>query len=372
MTTATAPVKTLPPTAASTATPTAVPSTNPGAEHATPAPPSTTQPTVPTLPLARYRFTFRLEQPLALPDYAGSLLRGQLGAELRRAACLTRAPVCDGCPLRTGCAYAQVFEAPAPEGHTLQAFSHIPNPYVVEPPPPGTRTYDAGERLQCTLVLFGNALRHLPLLFQAMRNMLEQRGLGRTRSKGRLERIEHHAPDSGLCPPIWQPGDTTLARHDTRFLLAPPAAPNGAGPTPERITLHFTTPLRLQHQGRPVRCDALTPRKLAADLLRRITLMAEFHAGNPALNINVPALVAHADTLQHRKQLQWHDWTRYSSRQQQAMTLGGAMGQWQLQGDLAPLLPWLRLGQWLHVGKNATMGLGRYHLATPDHPPEPA
>ena len=26
------------------------------------------------------------------------------------------------------------------------------------------------------------------------------------------------------------------------------------------------------------------------------------------------------------------------------------------------LLPWLWLGQWLHVGKNATMGMGGYAL----------
>ena len=41
------------------------------------------------------------------------------------------------------------------------------------------------------------------------------------------------------------------------------------------------------------------------------------------------------------------------------------MGAWTLQADgaaLAPLLPWLRLGQWLHLGKNATMGLGGYVL----------
>ena len=28
-----------------------------------------------TLPLARYRFTFRMAEPLRLPEYAGSLLR---------------------------------------------------------------------------------------------------------------------------------------------------------------------------------------------------------------------------------------------------------------------------------------------------------
>ena len=44
------------------------------------------------------------------------------------------------------------------------------------------------------------------------------------------------------------------------------------------------------------------------------------------------------------------------------MTLGGALGSWTLSGELEPLLPWLQLGQWLHIGKNATMGLGQYRL----------
>lgn len=47
------------------------------------------------------------------------------------------------------------------------------------------------------------------------------------------------------------------------------------------------------------------------------------------------------------------------------MTLGGVLGTWALRGDadtLAQIYPWLWLGQWLHVGKNASMGLGGYTL----------
>jgi CRISPR/Cas system endoribonuclease Cas6 (RAMP superfamily) len=72
-----------------------------------------------------------------------------------------------------------------------------------------------------------------------------------------------------------------------------------------------------------------------------------------------------AETLDDTRDLHWHDWTRYSSRQQQEMTLGGALGRWTLRGSadtLAALWPWLWLGQWLHVGKNATMGMGGYTL----------
>jgi hypothetical protein len=48
------------------------------------------------------------------------------------------------------------------------------------------------------------------------------------------------------------------------------------------------------------------------------------------------------------------------------MTLGGVLGQWHLHGPteaLAAAWPWLWLGQWLHVGKNATFGLGGYALS---------
>jgi len=62
-------------------------------------------------------------------------------------------------------------------------------------------------------------------------------------------------------------------------------------------------------------------------------------------------------------QLTWVDWSRYSNRQHQKMTLGGLMGKIILTGELAPFVPMLYLGQWLHFGKNATFGMGRYQLA---------
>ena len=58
--------------------------------------------------------------------------------------------------------------------------------------------------------------------------------------------------------------------------------------------------------------------------------------------------------------LRWFDWGRYSQRQQQEMQLGGLLGSVHLQGDLAPFAQLLHLGQWLHVGKNASFGLGGY------------
>ena len=307
------------------------------------------------LPLARYRFTFRMAAPLRLPHYAGSLLRGQFGAALRRVSCITGAASCEGCLLRTTCPYPAVFEAPAPETHALQRFSQIPNPYVIEPPALGTTRIEAGQALCFNLVLVGRSLGQLPLIVVSLQRMIEQ-GLGSERARGTLERIDIEQDAEPTWHTIWQRGDATIAPHSpTRFEPLTAVAPSA-------IRLVFDTPLRLQHQGQPVRPAALTPRKLVADLLRRITLLAEFHADRPGLIADAPALVRHAETLDQQLELRWHDWSRYSSRQQQEMTLGGALGSWTLSGELEPLLPWLQLGQWLHIGKNATMGLGQYRL----------
>ena len=310
----------------------------------------------PSLPLARYRITFRMTQALRLPDYAGSLLRGAFGAALRRVSCMTGADRCDGCPLRATCPYSTLFATPAPATHAMQSFSHVPNPYVIEPPPRGTRCVDAGGVLQFCIVLVGHAVTQLPLISFALQRAAAA-GFGKERAHGLLESIEWQAgEDDASFQSIWQAGDDAIAPHDARVALTPPAHASTA------IRLRLHTPLRLQQQGHPVRPQALTPRKLVADLLRRTTLLAEFHAGHAGFVPDAPALVRHADTLTHTAALRWQDWERYSSRQQQAMKLGGAIGDWTLHGELGPLLPWLRLGQRLHVGKNTVFGLGHYTL----------
>jgi hypothetical protein len=128
------------------------------------------------------------------------------------------------------------------------------------------------------------------------------------------------------------------------------------------ITLKITTPLRLQSQGHPVAPENLRPRTLFTALLRRASLLFELHAGMPPVGAESPRLAAVAERLTDERALQWKDWTRFSSRQNRAMTLGGVIGEWKLTGDLHELLPWFWLGQWLHVGKETTMGMGMYSL----------
>ena len=310
-------------------------------------------------PIARYRFAAIVHQPLALPDYAGSLLRGQFGAALRLVACMTRQPTCPGCPLLQTCPYTRIFEAqPPPKGqHALQDFSQIPNPYVMEPPTPGARVLAAGDTLEFNMVLIGQALEQLALIVFAMQRALSQ-GLTRQRVSAELQRVDW-LDHEGTAHPVWSRDQPTLAGHPTT--LQAPASPAGA----DGITLNIHTPLRLQQQGRPLGVAQLTPRVLVSALARRAALLMEFHAGQSDWGEAARQITHTSETLTDTRDLHWFDWTRYSSRQQQEMTLGGVLGGWTLHGTpdaLAEVWPWLWLGQWLHVGKNATMGMGQYAL----------
>jgi len=323
-----------------------------------------------------------MREGVRLPDYAGSLLRGQFGAALRNVACMTRQPTCGDCPLLTTCPYAQIFESKPISSHALQSFSAIPNAYVVEPTLPPTGLLNAkpepgqvhpadlgqGDTLVFHHVLVGQAIGQLALVVFAWQRALAQ-GLTKSRSPADLLQVDW-VDAHGTAHPIWHHQQPVLAAHPAN--LAVPGMPHllpvtnhgqpGGQPT---LQLHIHTPLRLQHQGQPLRPTQLTPRTLVAAVARRVALVLEFHAQQPEWGLQVPATVAHAQTLTDTRQLQWFDWTRYSSRQQQEMTLGGVLGTWALHGTpdvLAAIWPWLWLGQWLHVGKNATMGMGGYTL----------
>ncbi len=306
------------------------------------------------LPVVRYRMVFRMHGALRLPDFAGSLLRGQFGAALRRSACMTGAPACGPCPLRQTCPFPQIFDTPPPSHHRLQRFSQVPNPYVIEPPPIGTRSIDAGACLSFSVVLVGRARERFPLVLYAFQRAFE-RGLSDARVSGSLEQVDLDGPEGWVD--VFDAVRGRVREHDAT--LEVPALP-----AVERLTLDLCTPLRLQRNGHPLPPAELKPRDLIVALLRRALLLLELHADLrlPDSDAYAVSVASDGGALAGEGSLRWHDWTRYSSRQRQEMTLGGALGTWTFQGAMGRVLPLLWLGQWLHVGKNATMGMGAYTL----------
>ena len=74
-------------------------------------------------------------------------------------------------------------------------------------------------------------------------------------------------------------------------------------------------------------------------------------------------MVKRAEDVQTVKnELQWHDWRRYSFRQDQEMYLGGMAGSITYSGALGEYIPLIELCSKLHIGKQTTFGLGRFEI----------
>ncbi|SBT04756.1 conserved hypothetical protein [Candidatus Accumulibacter aalborgensis] len=307
-----------------------------------------------SFPVARYRFEFQASQAIRLPAYSGSMLRGAFGHALRQLACMTRQKECAGCPLIGSCPYPAVFAPPAPATHRLQKFSQIPAPYVIEPPAWGSRVLAAGETLAFHQVLIGRALHELPLIILAWRRALA-RGIGAGDGTAELIHVVHCGERTEQ--EIHRPEIGTIAEHAQAISLR-----SDDEPAMTNAILCFATPLRLQHNGHALPPEKVHARTLLMALARRASLLAEFHSAGPLVD-DFSALSAACGDIREEKSLTWLDWTRFSSRQQQKMSLGGVIGTWRLEGQLAPFAALLQLGEWLHVGKEAAFGLGRYRLA---------
>ncbi len=302
-----------------------------------------------SIQLARYRFSFILQEPMVLPFFSGSLLRGAFGHALRASSCVTGAKDCKTCPLYQSCLYTNIFEPPA-KHHRLQKLSQAPGCYVVEPPPVGQQKLKAGETFSFDMVLWGKALEQLPLIIYAWQRAGQQ-GVGKNRTPLILTSVR-------LCGTeeqnIWQIQTPEVVPHN-KILSEPVMQKN------DSITLNFKTPLRLQHNGRPLNPDTFTPRALLMTLVRRISLVGDLHL-NQTFFKDSRFLSLAADEVRMEHQLTWCDWQRFSSRQQQRMALGGVVGNVRLSGRIEPFREFLHLGQWLHIGKNASFGMGSYTL----------
>lgn len=316
------------------------------------------------LPVTFGRFSalFRLDGPLALPPYAGSLFRGSFGWALKRVVCVTRTYDCPPCLLRDRCVYPSVFEtSPPTDTHVMRKYPAAPHPFVLAPPE-GGRTLAQGSAFELGLTLVGRAAGWLPHVIFSLERM-GRAGLGSRRIGAAL--VEVNGWIDGHRGRIYSADEGTMAAAEAfmeRVVVpASPALGSRLPSVPQRLVIEFLSPLRIRYEERLVtRPDFHV---LIRSLLRRLAHLSYFHCGGD------PSIVAFRDWIALAQEvrtassaLTWSDWTRYSSRQRTEMELGGVTGTIVFEGPLAPFLPLLRLGEVVHTGKGTSFGLGRYRL----------
>jgi hypothetical protein len=298
----------------------------------------------------KYYFYAIFLEPAILPAFKGSTFRGVFGVALKRVVCALKQQECEACLLQSQCIYARIFETRCEPG-----LPSPPHPFVIEPPLTAETHFQPGDQFAFALLLFGWANEYLPYFVYAFEEM-GKIGLGRKlegkRGSFKLERV---AADEEI---IYQSQDRLLSKHPPeRLELAEP----GLSQNEEMaLTVHLETPLRLKYQNT---LGAQLPfHILVRAALRRLAALNEqFGDGEPPLDYR--GLVTRAQKIEiMNAHLHWHDWQRYSNRQDQAMLMGGMLGNVSYQGRVAEFQPLLDYAAKVHLGKATTFGLGKIRV----------
>jgi hypothetical protein len=298
---------------------------------------------------------FRLETlgPFRVPEYKGALFRGGFGQYFRDLVCVTRMPVCTGCPHLANCAYSTVFETPViPDQFTvLKKYPNAPHPFVLVPPLDSRTDLAVRTSLDLGITLIGRGIDHLPHFIRVFEGM---GGDGRYGGRFRIRSVVSAV----------QPTQVVYDGMTRRFLAAPPLwKPEETTADVRRLSVEFLTPLRIRTEGRyNLRPDFVA---IAQALLRRIHLLSEIHGDGAAGGDHtwMHELFQKADGVKtQRADFQLYAWDRMSGRQGRRVQMDGVIGSLEAEGDLTELAAYFRAGEWLSVGSGTSMGMGKYRL----------
>ena len=310
--------------------------------------------TLPELPIARFVFEFSFTGKNQLPAYAGSAWRGAFGRALKQTVCVVRNTACQSCMLKNSCAYPYIFETPPPPNSVkMRLYEAAPHPFIIKPQTPNHHEIDT---VSISIHLFGRSYRYLPYLIFAFEKAGKQ-GMGKTQQIFQLETVTQLFQQQPQRV-IYQQGQ--LQSDITPETLAIPDCPSA-------VNIQLETPLRIKQEGKNCNSERLSFNAFFGNLLRRISMLSYFHTDNP-LETDFAYLMTQAKTINiQQQQLVWHDWSRYSSRQQTTIEMGGLLGKFTLEDELDVFWPYLWLGQWTHAGKGTSMGLGAYSIEIDQH-----
>ena len=310
---------------------------------------------------ARYRLTYTVQEPLKMPTYKGNVFRGRFGYILRHVACIGQDGQCEKqCGFPDRCVYSRCFETPVPkDSPVLRGQTFAPHPFVLEPPHTDTRSYAPGDTFTCNLILIGEAIEVLPWIIFAFYRMAEQRiGLRNERGRCELTRVESLPADAR------EPGQTiytaeTEMLSDEGIVLRPSDVIDAAPHLTDTTELTFLTPTSIKVNGHWT--SHLTFETLIRNLLRRIRFLSLCHCGED-LDVDAHALIEAARAVTHISHLQWLRRDRYSHRAEASVPMGGFLGKIRFEGDLTPFLPFIYLGEYLHIGHHTAFGFGQYRI----------
>lgn len=303
--------------------------------------------------IGEFSFRLRAQTSFVLPYFVGATLRGGFGHVFKRVVRGAGKTQCDGCLLKGKCPYSYVFETPPLlDARMMKKYPSVPHPFVIEAPLE-KRFLGQNEAFEFTLVLIGRGIEYLPYFAYAFEELCRT-GLGSRTGRYVLEKV------------IEKPCEKVLLAGTVRTIEQPQGRSwlqmVGNETSGNLCKITFQTPTRLKFDQNYLR-RRLPFHVLTRNLLRRLSALAYFHCDD-LWDLDYRELIERSMSIREEGSgLEWHEFSRFSTRQQKSMELGGLTGKTCYVGALGDFWPFLRLGERVHVGKACTFGFGQYTLA---------
>ncbi len=330
------------------------------------------------LKIAKIKLRLVVTEKIILQEYKGSKLRGVFGWRLQKLTCALELDQCPpNCALARNCLYQYLFTPLLPQNTKfLKGGSGIPAPVLLEPPLNPDNVFYPGYVINLQLILIRMGIKYLPELINTFIEM-GKTGLdkafvkgGLKKSGGKFELTEVWDECAGR---LIYPGEN-CNRTDSfgwNEALKDSQIYNGS------VKLNFLTPVRFIDKKKSKKPRPLTGfGQFISSLYWRLLSLSYFHSNPWAFNDpRFHDLMTQA--TQMRIQLAQNgdkdvnilcndtlmkEIKRWSNRSKSHTNIDGFLGSAELSGNLTPYLPLIKLGEFTHIGRQTTFGLGKYEI----------
>jgi hypothetical protein len=335
------------------------------------------------LSIGLLRFSITPVSQLIVPAVnKGNMLRGGFGHAFRRLCCVPQCRDARSCPIADSCPYKQIFEpSPPPGAERLSKNQDIPRPFIFRPPHTTQTNFERDESFEFELVLIGRAFEYLPYFVLSFRELAEG-GLGLNRARCKLDRV---VAQTSICDSQTRHSTLLYSSQDQLFHSVKPldsadwiksridqlTSDNGRLTTDNTqldsglrsltsVTLAFLSPTHLKSSGQAIREPEF--HHIFKRLRDRLNALSTFFGEGP-LDMDFRGFGERSEKIKKvRGHFEWLDRARTSTKTGQRHELSGFVGEATYEGDLEEFLPWLVMGELVHVGKHTPWGNGMYAI----------
>jgi len=310
-----------------------------------------------TFEFYRFRFHFRSAGKLYFPPYkSGNIVRGAFGRIFRKLVCLPSCLDAMTCDVRASCPYARVFEPQASRGEGPSGLADWPRPFVFRAARLDGHIIQEGESFHFDVHIFDVRDSALPYFVLAFAQLARE-GLGPGRGLAELVGVDQLDLSGATVSRVFEGEKFQMSQ-----LPAPSWVDLSEIPSDRvnRIRVRFVTPTELKTEHRVAELPEFGI--LCRRLRDRISALRALYGAGP-LEIDFRAMGERAALVRTtRCELKRTDVDRLSSRTGQRHPLGGFVGDAEYEGQLGEFVPYLRLGEWVGVGRQTVWGKGEISL----------